>query len=309
MKKIILAGGTGFLGNCLRQFYLNKGYEVIILSRIKQPDKPRLFYYEWDGKTLGKWRSALENAEALINLTGKSVDCRYNEKNKKLIYSSRLDATSILGKAVASCNNPPKVWINAASATIYRHSLDKPMDEETGEPGTGFSVDVCQRWEKKFNEQITPYTRKVILRIAIVLGHKEGALQPLKNLVKLGMGGKHGLGNQYFSWIHEKDFASIVDFAIQRREIEGVYNVAAPNPVSNSELMRMLRSKLNMPFGLPMPGWLLEIGAILIRTETELILKSRFVIPKKLLQNNYKFKFPTMDIALQDLLRSKKASL
>ena len=303
MKKIIIAGGTGFLGECLSSFYLTKGFQVIILTRKQQADKAPLFYHKWDGKSIGDWAETLENAEALINLTGKSVDCRYNERNKQLIYDSRLDATRILGLAVAACRIPPKVWINAASATIYRHSLDKPMDEETGEVGTGFSVDVCKKWEAAFNEQKVPQTRKIILRISIVLGYEKGALQPLKNLAKLGMGGKQGPGNQYFSWIHERDFVNIIDFVIQNREMEGVYNVAAPHPVSNSQLMDHIRSILKIPFSIPMPSWLLRIGAVLIKTETELILKSRYVVPQKLLQKNYTFEFPTIEKALNDLLK------
>lgn len=302
MKKIVIAGGTGFLGSCLKEYFLQRGFEVHILSRTKKAGNSSLFYSEWDGKTLGDWRKVLENAEALINLTGKSVDCRYNDENKRKIYSSRLDATRVLGRAVSACSNPPKIWLNASSATIYRHSLDKPMDEVGGEPGTGFSVDVCQKWERMFSEQITPRTRKVLLRIAIVLGYREGALQPLKLLTKFGMGGKQGPGNQYFSWIHEKDFAGIVDFVIQNRQTEGVYNVAAPNPVRNSILMKTLRNRLRIPFGIAMPIWLLEAGAVLIRTETELVLKSRYVIPQKLHQQGYKFQFPTIEQALKDLL-------
>lgn len=302
MKKIIIAGGTGFLGECLSNFYVDKGFQVIILTRTEQTDKAPLFYHQWDGRSIGEWAETLEDAEALINLTGKSVDCRYNERNKRLIYDSRLNATRILGTAIAACKNPPKVWINAASATIYRHSLDKPMDEETGEIGTGFSVDVCKKWERAFNEQKVPKTRKVIFRMAIVLGYEKGALQPLKNLARLGLGGKQGPGNQFFSWIHERDFVNIINFVIQNEEIEGVYNVAAPHPVSNYQLMDLIRKILRKPFGIPMPTWLLRVGAVLINTETELILKSRYIIPQKLLQKNYLFEFPTMEKALSDLL-------
>lgn len=302
MKKIIIAGGTGFLGECLSKYFLQKRYEVVILSRVKKPDQAPLYYQQWDGKTLGNWAKSLEDAEAVINLTGKSVDCRYTTRNKQLIYSSRLDATRVLGMAIAECEHPPKVWINAASATIYRHSLDKAMDETTGEIGEGFSVDVCEKWEQTFNDQQVPKTRKVILRIAIVLGYKSGALQPLRNLVRIGLGGKQGSGAQKFSWIHEQDFVKIVDFVIENEDIEGVYNVAAPNPVTNKELMQMLRNALKIRFGIPTPAWLLKIGAVLISTETELILKSRYVIPDKLLKRSYVFDYPKLEEAIEDLV-------
>lgn len=303
MKKIVIAGGTGFLGECLSRYFAQKGYEVIILSRNIRTDRPPLSYQQWDGKTLGKWAQCLEGTEALINLTGKSVDCRYTTRNKKLIYSSRLEATKVLGLALAGCENPPKVWINAASATIYRHSLDTPMDEKKGELGEGFSVDVCKKWEQVFNNQQVPKTRKVILRIAIVLGYEGGAFRPLKNLVKVGLGGKQGNGKQKFSWIHEQDFVRITDYVIKNENVEGVFNVSAPNPVSNMELMNLLRKTLKMPFGLPSPNWLLKIGAVIIRTETELILKSRYVIPGKLIERSFKFDFPQLEDAVEDLIK------
>lgn len=305
MKKIVIAGGTGFLGECLSRYFVQGGHEVVILSRNIRTDRPPISYQQWDGKTLGKWAKCLEGAEALINLTGKSVDCRYTTKNKQLIYSSRLDATKVLGLALAACVNPPKVWINAASATIYRHSLDKPMDEKNGELGEGFSVDVCRKWEQVFNDQQVPKTRKVILRIAIVLGYESGAFRPLKNLVKVGLGGKQGNGKQKFSWIHEQDFVRITDYVIDNENIEGVFNVSAPNPVTNRELMNLLRKSLKMPFGLPSPTWLLKIGAVLISTETELILKSRYVIPGKLIERNFKFDFPKLENAIEDLINKR----
>ncbi len=306
MKKIVIAGGTGFLGQSLRAFFEQKGYQVVILSRTPLSDQANVKYHEWDGKHLWNWTGTLEDAEALINLTGKSVDCRYNAANKKLIYDSRLDATKVLGLAIGKCVKPPKVWINAASATIYRHAVDKQMDEITGELGTGFSVDVCRKWEETFQEQLVPETRKVVLRIAIVLGKNGGALQPLKKLVQFGLGGKQGPGTQFFSWIHEADFVQIVDRVIQDPSLCGHYNVAAPQPVTNADLMKSLRNTLHIPIGIPMPGWLLKLGALMINTETELILKSRNVIPAKLSEAGYKFKFATLKDALNDLLCAKQ---
>ena len=303
MQKIVIAGGTGFLGSILVDYFKEKETEIRILSRKNLPDKGNVKYYQWNGKDEGKWCSALEGADVLINLNGKSVDCRYTEKNKKLIYSTRLDSTAALGRAIHSCKEPPELWINSASATIYRHSLDKEMDEERGEIGTGFSVDVCRKWEQVFNSFDIPETRKILIRTGIVLGKEAGAFQPLKMLAKLGLGGKQGQGNQYFSWIHEKDFVNIIRFFIQTRKAAGVYNVCAPVPVENKVLMKKLRKEMGIPIGLPLPAPLLEIGAMLIGTETELILKSRRVVPKSLLEEGYQFKFEKIDRALADLLQ------
>lgn len=197
--KIVIAGGSGFLGKSLSNFFTDKGYEIVVFTRQHQLDSKNIRYEKWDGRTLGKWVDQLEGASALINLTGKSVDCRYNEQNKQQIYDSRVDSTYILGRAIEKLKNPPSVWINSSSATIYRHTLDKAMDEESGDIGTGFSVDVCRKWERTFFES-SNQVRKTALRIAIVLGKSEGALQPIKGLARVGLGGKQGRGNQFFSW-------------------------------------------------------------------------------------------------------------
>lgn len=302
MRKIVIAGGSGFLGNCLVDHYSKTGDHVIILTRSKASQTANVNRLHWDGKTIGPWTQALEQCDVLINLNGKSVDCRYSEKNKALIYSTRLESTAILGTAIQQAKNPPRLWINSASATIYRHSLDKAMDEYSGEIGTGFSVDVCQKWEQVFNSFLLPSTRKVVIRTSIVLGKKAGAVRPLKTLAKLGLGGQQGPGNQYFSWLHEDDFVSIVEFLTKTTAMHGVYNLAAPNPVPNRQVMKAIRNAVGISFGIPMPTWLLKFGAVLIRTEPELVLKSRRVVPKKLLEAGYKFKFETVESALTDLL-------
>ncbi|GHN02937.1 NAD-dependent epimerase [Cytophagales bacterium WSM2-2] len=301
-KIIVIAGGTGFLGNVLVK-HLSKDYELIILTRGRTQRIDDVQHVHWDGRTIGEWSKELEGADVLINLNGKSVDCRYTEKNKKLIYSTRLEATAVLGEAVQLAKNPPRLWINAASATIYRHSMDKEMDEFTGEIGTGFSVDVCLKWEEAVNRIKTPFTRKVLIRTGIVLGKKDGPLKPLRLLAQLGLGGKHGPGDQYFSWLHEDDFAHIISFIMANASTSGAYNVTAPTPVSNQQVMKALRSSLKIPIGLPMPEWLLKLGAVLIGTETELILKSRRVIPLRLLQAGYKFKHESIEAAMNDLVR------
>jgi len=303
MKKIVIAGGTGFLGSCLSLHYEANGWGVIILTRGAARQQGSVQYVSWDGKNPGPWVNTLEGADVVVNLNGRSVDCRYTEENKRLIYSSRLDATAILGTAIQRAKTPPKVWLNAASATIYRYAEDREMDEYTGEIGTGFSVDVCQKWEAVFNSVEIPNTRKIVLRTGIVLGNQGGPLRPLKILARLGAGGRQGSGRQYCSWLHETDFVQIVDFLVRHMETTGVYNVTAPVPVTNRLFMRALRKAMGMPAGIPLPAWLLTVGARVIQTEVELILKSRRVVPARLLQAGYRFRFPTIEKAVADLCR------
>jgi uncharacterized protein len=292
-QKIIIAGGTGFTGKYLTQKFIDLGYEVIIISRQAK-------HINWNNST--EIITAVENAVMLINLAGKSVDCRYNEKNKKEIFDSRINTTKILGEAILQCKNPPLLWINSSTATIYRHAQDRPMTESTGEIGSGFSVNVATNWEKSFFDFKLKNTRQVALRMAIVLGKDGGVVQPIKNLVRFGLGGKQGSGNQMFSWIHIEDLYNIIIFLLQHKELQGVFNTSAPNPVTNKILMQVFRKNLKMPLGLPTPKWLLKIGAVFIKTETELVLKSRWVIPESLLQAGFVFKYKTIDEALKNIL-------
>jgi uncharacterized protein len=293
IRKIIIAGGTGFTGKYLTRKFKSLGYDVVIISRQKDP-------INWhDAKGI---IDALENAEMLINLAGKSVDCRYNKKNKQEIYNSRIDTTKALGEAILLCKTPPKLWINSSTATIYRHAKDRPMTESAGEIGSGFSVNVATNWEKAFFNFNLPATRQIALRMAIVLGKDGGVVKPLKNLVRFGLGGKQGRGNQMFSWIHIEDLYNIITFLQQREELNGIFNTSAPNPVDNKKLMQVFRKKMNMPLGIPAPEWLLKIGAVIIRTETELILKSRWVLPERLLMAGFKFKYPTLENALNEIV-------
>ncbi len=301
--KIVIAGGSGFLGCVLRKHFVERGHDVVNLTRSPERDGGDGQSVGWDGATVGAWTTHLDGADVLINLSGKSVDCRYNEANKAAIYASRLESTEILGKAIVACERPPSLWLNAASATIYRHAEDRPMDEVTGEIGEGFSVDVCQRWEQRFFDAPVPDTvRRVALRTAIVLGRDGGALVPLRMLTRLGLGGKQGNGRQYFSWLHEADFVGIVEHVMAHEELSGVINVSAPNPVPNAAFMAALRRACGMPVGLPTPAWLLELGAVMIRTETELILKSRWVVPRRLMDSGYGFCFPDVEEAMADLV-------
>ncbi len=305
MRKMILAGGSGYLGSVLVDYFKDKVQSIIILSRGPQWQQGNVQSVRWDGKTPGSWQAHLEEADLLVNLTGKNVNCRYTEANKKEILQSRLEATRVLRQAVAEAKQPPKLWIQCASATIYRHAEDRPMDEETGEIGVGFSVDVCKAWERAFWEQPAPQTRKVLLRIGIVLGREDGAFPRLLNLVRTGMGGHQGNGGQYVSWIHETDVAGIIRWVAGHPEVEGTLNCTSPEPISNVTLMKMLRQTYGMPFGFRTPAWLLEIASWLIGTETELVLKSRWVIPKRLLEAGYRFQFPRADYAIHDLVSTR----
>ncbi|MEP7237954.1 MAG: TIGR01777 family oxidoreductase [Ferruginibacter sp.] len=297
IQKIVIAGGTGFVGKYLNKKFATAGHEVIIISRNKS-------HISWANTSL--INEALENAAILINLAGKSVDCRYNEKNKKEIYDSRIDTTKILGDAILNCKNPPPLWINSSTATIYRHANDRPMTESGGEIGTSFSVNVATNWEKAFFDFKLPETRQVALRMAIVVGKNGGVIKPLKNLVRFGLGGKQGSGKQMFSWIHIEDLYRIITFIQQHNELSGVINTASPNPVSNKTLMQLLRKNMGAGFGLPAPVWLLRMGAVIIKTETELILKSRWVIPERLLTAGFQFQYPEIDIALKQILSEQQ---
>ncbi len=302
MKKLIIAGGTGFLGSVITQYLKDTFDEIILLSRKHNiVTHQNLRTVIWDATSLDKWASELEGADVVINMTGRSVDCRYTQKNKDIILKSRVESTHILGQAIAQCKHPPKIWLNSSTATIYRHSLDKEMDEEIGEIGQGFSVGIAKAWEKAFFSHQTPRTRKVALRTSIVLGKKGGALQPMITMTRLGLGGKQGSGDQKFSWIHEEDFVRSIAHIIQNDSIEGVINIVAPTPSDNKTLMYLLRKYLKVPFGISSPKPLLELGAFLIRTETELILKSRNVIPKKLIDTGFKHIYSNLETAIKDL--------
>lgn len=304
-NKIILAGGSGYLGTVLTDHYRDKAREIILFSRSGAQKKPGARVVPWDARTSGNWIKELEGADLLVNLCGKNVNCRYTARNKAEIFQSRLVPTTLLGNAVAAMENPPKVWINVASATIYRHAEDRPQDEESGEAGSGFSVDVCKAWEESFWKVETPKTKKILLRVGIVLGRSEGAFPLLKRLALFGTGGHQGTGTQYISWIHEQDFARCTEWVFNRGRDGGVYNCTAPGAIPNRRFMQLLRKSLGVPVGLPSPQWLLEFGAKLIGTETELVLKSRWVYPKRLLQEGFTFHFPEPEHAINEILSTR----
>lgn len=302
MAKYIIPGGTGFMGQALTHYFTGQGHEVVILTRFPQLNRPLVKYLRWDGKELGDWAVEFEEAEAVINLAGKSVNCRYTEENKRKIYDSRIDSTRVIGAAIAACTVPPKVWMNASTATIYRHAEDRPMTESTGEYGAGMSVNVARDWEQTFFDAETPDVRKIALRTAIVIAAEDGAFTRLLNLAKTGLGGPQGDGHQMMSWIHIVDVIRAMRFLLDREDLSGAFNLAAPEPVPNKVFMETIRQAVGMPLALPMPEWLLEIGAVMIGTETELILKSRWVLPERLENEGFEFLFPTVREAVEELV-------
>lgn len=300
---VLLPGGAGYLGRVLARGLAAEGFLPVILSRGAQVDDGPVRYLRWDGERLDDWADEFEDARAVINLAGRTVNCRYNASNQAEIFQSRLASTRVVGEAVARCLNPPPVWLNASSATIYRDATDRPMDELTGEIGDGFSVEVCRRWEDEFDRAPTPATRKVALRMAMVFGPgKGGVFEAFHNIVRLGLGGTLGHGRQYVSWIHLDDFIRAVIRLIEDDSFVGPVNLAAPHPLPNREFMAIFRALCGQPIGLPATPWMLEIGAFFLRTETELLLKSRRVVPGKLLAAGFEFEFSEFETALAAIL-------
>lgn len=310
--KIVLPGGTGQVGTLLARTFAKDGHDVVVLSRRPTPET-NWRVAVWDAETLGDWARELEGADAVINLAGRSVNCRYTPENRRVIVESRTHSTKIIGQAIAAAKNPPAVWLQAATATIYAHRYDAPNDEATGiiggdEPNAPdtwkFSIEVAKAWERALDESQTPDTRKVALRSAMIMSpDKDGVFDVLLGLVRRGLGGKSGNGRQHVSWLHEKDFIQAIYFLIERGDLAGPVNLAAPAPLPNAEFMRDLRRAWGIGFGLPATNWMLEIGAVFLRTETELILKSRRVIPGRLLDAGFTFDFQTGPEAAQDLCR------
>lgn len=299
--KIIIAGGTGYLGVLLSNYFLPVTRELVVLCRKIPSQKLPLTYVLWNGEDAGPWTETMENADLLINLCGRNVNCRYTAANKKQIIESRTRPTHALGQAVQQLVQPPKCWINASSATWYRSAHDRPQSEADGEEGYGFSIDVVNAWERAFFEYRLPHTRQIALRTGIVLGRSDGAFPRMLNLVKCGLGGHQGNGRQMMSWIHEHDLARIVDW-LGAGNGTGIYNATAPGPVSNRDFMKTLRHTYGISVGLNAPQWLLEFGAAIIGTETELLLKSRWVLPERLQQQGFRFHYATAGDTIDDLL-------
>ena len=312
---IVIPGGSGQVGQMLARRFTASGHEVTVLSRRPEPRPWKVL--PWDGQTPGPWVHSLEGSDVCINLTGRSVNCRYTARNRREIHDSRTVATSLLHEVIKTLKTPPRVWLNASTATIYRHALDRAMDERTGEfggnePGApetwNFSIRVARDWEDAFFRTALPRTRQVALRSAITFSPDRGSVfEVLSRLVRCGLGGANGSGAQYVSWIHEIDFLRAVELLIANESIEGAVNLAAPNPLPNREFMRVLRQAWGVRVGLPASRWMIEVGSFFLRTESELVLKSRRVVPGRLLETGFAFQFAEWDGAAHDLVARWKA--
>lgn len=292
---ILIAGGTGFIGTYLKKRFEEKGENVKLVSRTGI-DVP------WVHQSLV---DELEHTDMVINLAGKTINCRHTGENKKMILDSRIKATSLLGNAIAACKNPPLLWVNASASAIYKSDTIAPATETSEHLADDFLADVVRRWETDFFSFKIPSTRQIALRTSVVLGRSKGAFPSLLRLTRLGLGGKVGNGKQIFSWIHIGDYFRIVEFLIQNDSITGVVNCTSPAPLSNAALMKEMRSKVKIPFGLPAPEFAVRIGAFFIGTESSLLLDSTNIYPERLLNAGFKFKFGDISTAISDLVSSK----
>lgn len=309
--KIVIPGGSGQVGTLLARAFHKEGHEVVVLSRKLTPAPWRIA--AWDAEALGDWAAEIDGADVVVNLAGRSVNCRYNAANRRAITESRICSTRVVGEAISRSGRPPRVWLQMSTATIYAHRYDAPHDEATGIlggaepnlPGTWrFSLDVARAWEQALDEADTPQTRKVALRSAMVMSADRGGIfDTLLGLTRHGLGGRAGSGWQFVSWIHGDDFVRAVRWLIAHEEIAGPVNLAAPNPLPYTEFMAALRQAWGIRFGLPATEWMLEIGARLLGTETELVLKSRRVVPGRLTGAGFAFEHPDWREAAQDLCR------
>ncbi len=313
--KIVIPGGSGQIGTLLCRAFVADGHDVVVLGRNPRAAPWRMV--PWDGRSMGGWTAELDGADVVINLAGRSVNCRYHAANRQAIMDSRVQSTRAVGRAIAQARHPPTLWLQAGTATIYASRYDAPNDEATGILGGfeldvpsqwKFSIAVAQAWEHAAQEALRPDTRLVILRSAMTMSADPGGIfDVMSRLVRRGLGGTAGHGRQYVSWIHERDFIAAIYWLINHPPIAGAVNVAAPNPLPNAEFMRTLRHAWGVRIGLPAPAWLLELGAVFMKTETELLLKSRRVVPGRLLQSGFAFSFPHWPEAADDLCQRWRA--
>ena len=316
----MIPGGSGQVGRMLAGYFQERGHHVTVLTR--GPYTANWQTVHWDGVNPGPWVETIEGADVVIHLSGKSVNCRATERNKRDMYESRIGPTQLLGRVIAGMTDPPRLWMNASTATIYRHALDRAMDEATGEIGGGemiskrrrapekwnWTIKLVKDWEAALYESSTPNTRRIAMRTSLVFSPTMGSIfMVLSNMVRFSLGGTQGNGRQYVSWMHETDYARAVEFLIEHEEFEGPVNLASPNPIPNREFMAALRDAWGMPNGLPAPAPLITLGAIFLRTEPELVLKSRRVVPGRLLDAGFEFEFSEWADAAADLVRKWRA--
>jgi uncharacterized protein (TIGR01777 family) len=309
--KVVLPGGSGQVGQILARDFTARGDEVVVLSRGETAAAGRTV--AWDARTVGPWASELDGADVVVNLAGRSVNCRYSEENLKAMMDSRVDSTRVVGEVIARAARPPRVWLQSSTATIYAHRLDAPNDEATGllggnEQGVpaywARSTDIAKAWEKTLDDAPTPATRKVALRSAMVMSpDRDGIFDVMLGLVRRGLGGAAGSGRQFVSWIHDRDFIGAVRFLIDHEELSGPVNLAAPGPLPYGDFMAAMRAAAGVKIGLPAMKWMLEIGAWVMRTDTELVLKSRRVVPGRLLEAGFSFEFAAWEEAARDLVK------
>lgn len=299
--KVVIAGGSGFLGSELLNHFESGDNQVVILTRGKSKIEGNIGYVHWDAASEGEWEDCLLGSDVVINLTGKSVNCRHTEANKLEIVNSRVNATHILQKAIQKLEKKPKLWINASAASIYGQSPNYLFVEDSKERGDDFSAKVAQSWEQEFFCHEILNVRKVALRISLILSKNGGVFPVFKKLTKFGLGGTMGNGKQKFGWVHITDVIRMIDFIINEERISGPVNCVSINTPNNKEFMKELRSSLRIPIGIPQPEFLLKIGGALIGTESELILSSITAYPKKLIDNGFKFEFENCKDALNDL--------
>lgn len=310
--KVVIPGGSGQVGTILARHFHAAGDEVVVLSRSPAPAPWRVA--RWDAESPGDWMREVDGASVVINLAGRSVNCRYTAANKSAIMDSRVRSTRVVGEAIARASLPPHTWLQASTATIYAHRFDAPNLEDTGfiggsapggppsRPSWSFSIDVARAWEDALERAETPHTRRVALRSSMVMSPDRGGIfDTLLGLVRRGLGGTAGNGRQYLSWIHHEDFSRAIRWLVEHRDVSGAVNVTSPNPLPNAEFMRLLREAAGMPIGLPATAWMLEIGAVFMQTETELVLKSRRVAPGRLLRHGFEWRFPEWGEAAREL--------
>jgi uncharacterized protein (TIGR01777 family) len=297
---VVLAGGSGFLGRALSGELTRAGYEVLVLTRRPRAGEGRVWQARWDGRTVGEWARLLEGAEAVVNLSERSVNCRYTRRNRREIVESRVHSVAALGRAMQSCATPPKVFIHIASLAVYGDA-GRRLCCEDAPAGKGFSAETCLAWERAFERLELPSTRKLLLRTGLVLGRDGGALPTLARLARCYLGGTVGDGRQYVSWLHRQDFARLVLWCLERESAAGVYNATGPAPVTNAEFMCELRCALKRPWSPRTPAALVRLGAFLMGTEAELALHGRRAVPDRLVEEGFKFMYTNLEAALADI--------
>jgi uncharacterized protein (TIGR01777 family) len=302
LKRVIIAGGTGHIGSSIAGRLVREGYAVTILSRsMLDSEQPSLRYAYWDGVTFGSWTKYIDESEVVINLCGKSVNCRYTESNKLKLIQSRGKPTLLLGEAIKNSLTPPRLWINASSSAYYGFSSEV-KDERAG-AGSDFPSRICVEWEKAFMSTYTPATKKIAWRLGVVLQHDKGLILPFVGLVKSFIGGRLGSGKQYFTWIDEEDFLNAALWTIESPLAVGIYNFTSPEPVTNEKFMKVLRDVLGVRTGIPLPEWLLKIGGKIIGTEPYLVLDGRRILPARLLDSGFRFQYGDIESSLNHLFK------